>query len=430
MDNYLVRGGVTDGPGSFRVKPRVIQAGIKAAIDKVVGNKAIRKAVQQVYSASKKHGASLGYGAAGAGLYNTFNEVTKDAANMRKRSRSGNWSSKSKRSRKSHPVTAQRDFVSTGRLRGKRRLSKYARRKVKRFKRKVRRALKLPNFKINFEQNFGRSWKGKPNEQTWCAFPMPGYRGATASTASIALGAAGSNVCTLRNDAIEIIKNEFNNKMLYPANVAANAAMADWWFKVKRVTLDLTMTNVGTSATSDATDCAIEYDLYWVSARRGIEMQDPVLLNTISDWQTRVRRDAIAYHNAGLQGIVPVGSNAFEPWLEPAMGKYFKWSKLGTGYLKATESVRIKKSVKVKKLFSRRQWDDEEADTVTSLGIAPGVGGFMFVCMRGTPATGSATGVSRAPRAVFMANYNYYCSFPGQNQRGYNTGALTINDYA
>lgn len=328
-------------------------------------------------------------------------------------------------------VSAQNDVsvrTRRKRTRGQKIASRNRRKRVKRFRRKIRRAIPMPKFKFTFTFNAGRSFKSATNSQSWFFIPMCGYRGVNIVSPSVASAGAALPSYSFRSDQAQTIVDLFRNSILYPSGAAANSGITQWWVRIKRATLDISVTNNGTVA--DGTELPVEWDMYHVWSKNDYSKE--YFMNDMEQIDARVALQEQAFGNvAPVGGAINIADCSYEPWCRPHMKKFFKWTKLATGYLKNGETMRVKKTAKIKKLLFKKQWEEEDSDATTRRnGIMPGFGGAVVFCWRGVPTINGSTGGYRAARLAFNINQNIYVSLPGQNTWGASSGRLYADTYA
>lgn len=329
-------------------------------------------------------------------------------------------------------VTTQKDFQSSRRSR-----VKFSRRKkaLSMFRKKVRKAIS-DKFIHNFGWSVSRSWVSTVNTQAWALLPCVGYRGQPGTSLSTIFGGTpGVPHYYMRSDQMRELKDYVGNTQYFPAKIAptTNLNMVDWWFRPRRCTIDVTLVNIGTDEKigelTEDTGNNIEYDLYWFRPKKSVTMDQDVSQFQMVDIQTRATRDHQDYYDGVYSGNIGIQEPHYEPWTMPNMGKHYKWSKLGQGYLKLGEAVRIKKSVKLKLLITRKMWLSENDDDIDgALAWKPGLGGFLAVSWRGVPQAGAQTAVYPKSRLAFMCNWNLYVSMPATNLRGATAKNLYPND--
>jgi len=312
------------------------------------------------------------------------------------------------------PVTRQHDFSAGGSIVQNRRkrkrndvMSRIRRKRARRFRIKVKRAIGSPKNYVKFYTSIGRSWKSIDSGQSVAIIPIVSYRGEDTTTASIANNGAPSNQYLFRQDDIASIYQYFDAQ-LFPAALAANSIMKNSWFKVKRGTVDISMTNVG-SVETVSTACAIEYEAYLIWPRKMI--QDPDIpytlpeewINQARNWsETRVGADALlGYATAAVAPGDPAWKITTSAYLNTYMGSKL----IGRGYIALGETVRIVKHMKCKGFISKKQFIEEDsAAAAQTRPFKRGMTSAVMVIWRGTPITSRATGGYGPSRLLFNIN--------------------------
>jgi len=175
------------------------------------------------------------------------------------------------------PITIQRDYVPSEFRRSKfrnkaairrskfraRRIRRKFRRIKRKFARKVKRVFQH-HFQYNVFFSWGRSWKSLANTQRSCLLPIFSWRGQVTPSGSDALNATPNTDQRVgRCDMASSIKQLVDNEVFYPTGAAANTSQQNWWYKVNRAVLDLTISNTGSSgeATPSATNNKMEFEV-------------------------------------------------------------------------------------------------------------------------------------------------------------------------
>lgn len=328
----------------------------------------------------------------------------------------------------SGPITVQSDFVAS---RGKRKYQSYTqkkrnrqsrlkakrlRKKYKRMKRRfAKRVKKVLNhhFRYNVWASWGRSWKSVANSQLSAVVPIFSWRGDPAfPTPSVAInGVPSQNQCIGLADMAVKIKELVDSEVFYPNSTGSNLSQPNWWFKVNRAVLDLTLSNTGTSAetTPSSTNNKLEFELYYVTIKRR-PLTTAGFYNTIDQLQDYwdAQTQALGANTIGAADRAFSNSVNYVPWLEPENKKWLKTKIIGRGYLPVGQSQRFHFSYKPKMLFNRKSWAAAgDTDNINQTFCPKATAGIMVI-WRGAPSSGQATGGYPAVRLTFNCNHQIY----------------------
>lgn len=335
-------------------------------------------------------------------------------------------------------ITRQHDYQpAVGRKKLPRRVARRRYRRLRRWKRKVQRGLNKPYYTLCLYQNISRSWKNTPNKQAVVAIPVLGYRGPSVTTASTALGAAGSNNYVFRADQVTNVVNKYClNTIFYGQSGATNLAQVYWWLKHMRSSLDITITNTGSNNLDDGTARNVEYDVYACWANRNLKFADYSQSYPL-DWDNSCNR--YEQNRQGVTGIINesgIDDANWTPYSNPIIKKIgISSKKLFSGYIDVGETVRMRRVYKSKKLFSLTQFEGEDgagapvAYTAATHALMPGAGMMLVVCFRGIVVPGSGNGQYATGRLAFTCNWKHYFKLDGKNQAGTGDDLLSNDDY-
>lgn len=357
------------------------------------------------------------------------------------------------------PVTVQRDFVGTdSRFRsrmGSRTLTKQKKRQMRRVralkrirkfkKRRFRRAVKRvisKNFSLRFSHTWTRGWCSGFNKQAVAFIPIFSYRGGTVlqqPTPSSASGASLIGDYTGFPGHAAYIKQALDDEVFYPNGSTTNTVQNNWWFKVQKATLDMTMTNVGSNSEqhnipgSDppaTAGCArvIEYELYYVTFRK---TSAPNQTSFFSQVNIEDYADNYA-QGLGSNANDPVQLNDFDwvPYLNPYTRMYAKYKLIGRGYLGTANPQRFNFSYKPKLLFNKKQWEMDSSDDYMNHTFKPKGTAAIMVVWRGTPSTivGPGTGIGPT-RLHFHCNQRMWVSTHSTGQQGQKSTLQMPSDF-
>lgn len=298
-------------------------------------------------------------------------------------------------------VTQQRDFRGSrgsrrrsykrGRIMRfrKRRRFLIKRRRYKRFGRRVRKIVNR-KFRLSHFWSWSRSWISEDDKQGVAYIPFLGFVGDSHGNATDTVpfkgqvvGITGTNglytgpmnfmrwFITAVRDAQWTFKSASSN---------INAPLADWWLKPGKTFMDLTISNQGNGddyteagepaePTSFGSTRNIEYDVFMLKYRGGTDItSDSAVIpeqNWYKCWQNGINDDyfpGITQYNAvHIQDDNLPDEVFWTPTQDKRLKKFFKVKKLGSGYLRVGEQLRILKSFRPRRIFTAR-WFNRKFD--------------------------------------------------------------------
>lgn len=319
------------------------------------------------------------------------------------------------------PITLQRDYVSS---RGKRaynytfmkkkkrkmrKLMRIARRKyrrAKRFRRKIRKVIS-PHYTMIVAYSCGRSWKSAGTSQNLVfEIPILSYRGSSSDAASDGAGAATAGIRKIWHNECATIKGFCDNEVWYPNGSTSNVVQSQWWFRILKSVLDLSMSNTGSASdTAPATTGKVEYEIYYITPRRSLPQATAA--NNVKDLEDFGDDSEQALGGGSLNPTDPENIN-WIPYLAPYNKKYFKASLIGRGYLPPGQTTRMRFSYKPKILFNREKWSRDNATDSFGHAYKKGASASILVVARGCPNQGQLTGGYPACRLTVNCNKVHY----------------------
>lgn len=348
-------------------------------------------------------------------------------------------------------VTTQNDFkYSRSMTRSKTGKKKYRKmrslvnKRMKKFKIKVRTAMKKPKYICKFISNIGRSFLSGTNASAVVLIPIYAFRGGNGSSTSDAIGAAtpGGSSYTFRGDMLSQIKNYYATTRWFPSGAAANTQHVPYWFKHKWSALDMTLANSGGSAEGPSltTNRAVplEYEIYKIWPGRKAPIDPSVTMDSLAQVFTYAGGFQQIYGSASA-GTYPdysFGDPGYTPWKQCFSNKIIKGKKIGEGYIGVGGAARFKFMAKRGKrgYYSKFITDklDAGADS-TTLAIYPGHSMFIAVVFRGVPnGVSTTTSPTMHPQArmSFLLNWQHFTQASGDSQPGADTRYLAADSYA
>lgn len=396
---------------------------------------------------------AMGAGAAGAAAYSAIKKM---------------FSKPSPSAANAGIVTTQNDFVATMTTKKRKSKKQLRRKRIKKkkwrkFKIRVRKAVKGPRFYERVNRSFSHSWISQSGYQGVAEIAFLGYRGKSAQVIGLGDPGAGMSpslplnptVLQQRNayladgtgNPVQIYTAEMNHwaqhaerardKFFMTSNGATNRELDTWWVKIRRAYLDITLTNVGTSSDIPVTDQMdpvlwpnstsqghtgrpIEYELYLVWPKK-YRPDQGVLQRCFADHISYAQRVSERLNDADTNAKVVWPSDvSFTPYANYNVKRYFKVRKIGQGYLGQNASVRIQRWFKPRALLTRDKYEAEFTEyDFDTLGHKRGYTASILVMWRGTPLSGS-TGNNLVPpsRLAFMYTRGYEVMYSGQQRRG------------
>lgn len=351
-------------------------------------------------------------------------------------------------------MTPQMDFSGTGTV--TKRKMKYMKSRRMKYKRRTRRLrFKLskiigkPRYRWNPALTYSASWLSPNNGQGAALIPFVSYRGfygtQFGTDRRMSLSTFASSYPTLAglpssySGPLDIVKNHVDNvitKQFFPSGAAANSQASTWWAKLKKVFLDITITNTGFESDSYViadpialnTNRQLEYELYFYWPAPGINRDSATTMNTLTELCTRAGTYQQVYGNqtVGSTIVTSPQGNAFDPKHLVFLSRMFRTRKIGSGYLEVGKSVRIQKSFKPKYLLTKQKYeadsiDAAEKDMAHKRGLTAGV----LVVWRGMRDASSteheynaANCVTYPSRLTFSVTNHFYYVLDGNLQRG------------
>lgn len=338
-------------------------------------------------------------------------------------------------------VTRQNDVVQN-RSKFKRRskkarfVSKIRRIRFRRFKRSVKRAIYSPKFRILFFQNASRSFKSIFNQQAVVVIPVFSYRGSPSTSASVPLGSGGAGQFVFRSDQANLVTDYIKNTVLYNDDATAVASQKSWWWKHGGTSLDITMTNTGSDSTSDGTNRNVEYDMYVVWANKRMpQFNSDYEMNHPIDWVNYQGSKEQDRANTSLLADSGILEASWTPYTNKLNKIGISSRKMASGYIDQSESVRLRKTFRVKKLYTNNQWESEDSSEnlgsydYTRRGLYPGRSLYILITFRGMTNTGTSNGEYGAGRLAFNCNWKHQVILDGKNQSGFADAKLVADDY-
>lgn len=321
-------------------------------------------------------------------------------------------------------VSRQRDLVVTGTKRKSKRLRnalKYKKKKWLRYKRKVKKAVSPPRYKVKFYHNASRSWMCTGNAQGCALIPILGYRGVTAPTISNGANVPGTPnaAWTFAQNQVREIRNYYDNTYVVN-NAGSNKKLIDYWFKIPKSHVDITITNTGSSADLDGSNQPVEYEiwLYWPGKARVQDDRDTTLPDK---WMT-IGRDVaqtLQDSTAAAFSIALPSNNAWATFVTTGAKEIVRSKLLGRGYLAVGESTRFTKSYKCKYLFTNEKYTRDSTNfALNTWHLRRGVTAGIMVTWRGTQQGPTRTGGTSRGRLTFMCTWTWDTYTSGERQSG------------
>lgn len=311
-------------------------------------------------------------------------------------------------------VTSQHDFTPTFRRRRRRvsrRLRKFRRKLRRKFRSKVKKALGS-DYHFTCFYSVGRSALATSGTQQAVYIPFFSYRDATGSFVSSTRGAgapAAGGCLGPRNDAVTI-KNLVDNEVFYPSGAAANTAQSQWWFQAMWASIDLTITNGGLAADTynagaSSSQNPLEYEIFICTLIKSLPKDETETYSNLSQ--------IIQWANSLEQPLGGISANTdltytsldWSPFATKSFKKTFKTNMIGRGYISPGNSVRIFKSIKLKKMYHWRSWANDNASDNCNRIFRKG-DSFMLVLFRGTLSDGNIAGASQLTQARLNLSCN------------------------
>lgn len=292
-----------------------------------------------------------------------------------------------------------------------------------------------PKISVKFYSSYGRSWVSAVNQQAIALIPLISYRGVQLNSASTLANAAPAGPWfSMACDDMRRVY-EYFDAQLFPSATGANSIQRNFWFNVKRASMDLSMTNTGSAETPISTNCPIEYEVYMIWPRK-VVTDVSVNMNTASDWITQAR--IFTENTIGAQGLfaaIPAvqapGDPAWKVTTNARVNKYVGSKLLGRGYIQVGETVRMHKNVRVKGFTTQEKWFAvDEAVGQANMPMKRGQFAALMVVWRGTPVSSNAAGGFGRSRLTFNCNKEIDVSCPGNGQAGPMDSLLLANSYA
>lgn len=332
-------------------------------------------------------------------------------------------------------VTRQKDFTSTATTRKRRTKRQKAKFRMKKrrwikYKRKVRKALSPGMFKIKNVYSIGRSWVSAANQQASALIPICSYRGVQSSSSSIGVaGAAGPTSYLFRADDANMIFSLYDNQTT-TAGLASNATLANYWFKITKAFVDVSMTNTGSSTDANS-DNAIEYEVYLLWPKKMMK-DESVPMNDVGNWITQARiyqQPTLGAQTIGL-GVSELDP-AWKTWTTSGVPTYVRSKLLGRGYLGLNETVRFTKKMRCRFYTSRKRWNDLSDGLANSnMPLLRGLTSYIMVVWRGTPRAGAVSGGYTRSRLTFNVNKEINSHTKGGLQPGAIDTQTVSNSFA
>lgn len=325
-------------------------------------------------------------------------------------------------------ITTRQNDVTYSKRRSKRKMSKSQKKRVNRFKKRVKRALRKPSFRVSHVWSVGRSFKSPINAQGLVFIPFCGFRGPAAATASVSAASAGGTGFIFRGDICRTIVEKYANDNWKPVGPALNSTNSQWWVNMKRAVMDMSVTNSGGTEAGGNTNNAVEYDIYHIWPKHKFLPEQG--LTSMFTYNAAAVGQEEPY---GGELVTPVttGNVGFEPWQAPFANKWYGIKKIANGYVQLGETFRMNKSLKLKRFFTQRNWETEDLANLNINSLGKGLGGALVVAFRGAPAAGRVTGGYPCARLTFNLNHSVYCTLPSYNQgSGGNSTILYVDDLA
>lgn len=306
-------------------------------------------------------------------------------------------------------MTPQMDFSGTGTM--TKRKMKYlrkrrnrGRRQMRRMRFKLKRLLPKPRFFWNPAFTYSASWVSGINKQACALIPFVSYRGGV----PVQTPPTASNMTVSSYDELvpscdycgpqDIIENYVDGvitKQFIPTGASSNAQQSTWWAKIKKVYLDMTLTNTGfatdtyfTSIEPDTTVSTVrnvEYELYFYWPGPDINKDPSVATCLLSEISNKAGSYQQKYGASTEASSFDIVDPNWDPKHQVNLNRMFKTRKIGQGYLEVGKSVRIVKSFKPKYLLTKQKYDaDSVAALETELGHKRGLTAGVLVVWRGT----------------------------------------------
>lgn len=344
-------------------------------------------------------------------------------------------STRTRTKRSTGVVTKQRDWVPTPYVRLSKRsriARKISRKRWSRFRRRIKKAIRSPHYITCLYQNISRCFKGTQDQQSVINIPIFSYRGNTATSPSTALGAVGATEFNFRNDNAEAILTAFvRNREWSGTGAASNSTQTSWWFKHLKSVVDISITNMGTTASADASNNRIEYDLYLCWANKKMNWSTTTPMNSANDWTNAYNTyEQDRFGQAAPINDTGIAEPAWTPYAMPLKKIGISSKKIGSGYIEQNETIRLSKSCRTKQIFTQYKWDKQDpSPAVTTRALMPGIGMYVLFVFRGMPTPGVADARITVSRVGVHCNWRHYLMFDGKNQSGISDQRLYADSY-
>lgn len=312
-------------------------------------------------------------------------------------------------------TTTQNDFTASGGNSFYASRRKFKKRKLRRARRKLNRIIKK-HYTACFWFNIGRSYASAFDSSCCVLIPILSYRGTSGVTASSASGGTASQANWF-GDMYVGIKDHFVDQIFVPSTASANKLVNNWWFKINKATLDLTMSNTGVSAT-DNTGNAAEYEIYRITGKK-MPREEAVLMDTVDLWEQEADDYQQGIGNevvAATDGILSSNSG-YVPYGNLGVSRYVRSKLIGRGQIPVGSSVRFNYSYKPSRGFcSREQWFSHSSTDTFGRPIWAGKTCHLLIVFRGMPSTGQLVGGYPKTRMTFNCNWRIYAKTQSTGQ--------------
>lgn len=330
-------------------------------------------------------------------------------------------------------VTRQRDLTLTKTKRKTPALKKalrWKRKKWLKYKRKIRRAVAPPRFRIKFYHTASRSFLTAGNSQGVCQIPICGYRGQNSANLSSPANTPLIGPVSFRQNIAATIRDVYLNNHV-PAG-AGNKQMVDFWWKIPKSHVDITLTNTGSSDSLDNSANSLEYEIWlvWPGKQR---LQDDRNSVGPNEW-IAIGRDVVqsfqSQPDPGVRLTDP-RDNAWSTWMTAGAKDIVRSKLLGRGYLAVNESTRFTKSFKCKKLFTNENWIRESSNFgLVTWHLKRGVTADIMITWRGTATAPVRVGNIPRARMHFLCTWTWDTYTDGKIQSGsFDSFLFGGNDY-
>lgn len=347
-------------------------------------------------------------------------------------------------------VTTQNDFkysrsktMSKKQRKRVKKIKKMVRRRRKKFRIKIHKALRPRKYYCKFIQNIGRSYISPLNGSTAVLIPIYGWRGGvgSAATDSVSSSVPTTTSPTIRSDQHALFRTFYDQARFFPTGTTTNASVAQWWYKHHWSALDISIVNSGATNEGPATNInrqvPIEYEIYKVYPGKKCPTDSVApTLNTLGDIFNYADAQSQLYGAApaGTFANYVFGDPGYTPWKQEFSSSFIKGKKIGEGYINpGGGAARFRFLAKNKNGYYSRMKIEKMDNGVndTNRGFYPGHAVFIAIVFRGVSNGGSGVNLFHPQaRLSFLMNWQHKTSSSGETQPGADTRYLSADSYA